>query len=290
VKGTTQPVSSAILALALPATLAMGLAACAMAPQSTATKSDAAPNSTPKAADTRRSGKLDMSATLQALQDDPISNPARLSVAEGASLWKQADGAAQRSCQSCHGDAAQSMARAAAQHPKWDTAHGLALTLNQRIQSCQTKHQQDEKSFSTHAWSARIEDKALSLQAYLVDVARNQPIEPSAQPAMKAVREEGKRLYQTRMGQIDLSCADCHDDRAGLRLSGSIIPQAHPTGYPVYRLQWQSLGTLERRLRTCMTGVRAQPWPTGDAAWVALEAYLMARAAGMPLESAAVRP
>jgi L-cysteine S-thiosulfotransferase len=255
--------------------LAFGLAACTASPP---------PNASQKA-DSRRSGKLDMSATLQALQDDAIGNPARLWVAEGASLWKQADGATQRSCQSCHGDAAQSMAKAAAQHPRWDARQAVAVTLNQRIQHCQSKHQQVAPSAA-----ARLDEKAMSLQALLVDVARGLPIEPALEPPMHGVREAGQRLYQTRMGQLDLSCADCHDDRAGLRLSGSVIPQAHPTGYPVYRLQWQSMGTLERRLRNCMTGVRAQPWSAGDPAWVALEAYLMARAAGMPLESAAVRP
>ncbi len=71
---------------------------------------------------------------------------------------------------------------------------------------------------------------------------------------------------------------------------GALIPQGHPNGYPLYRLQWQGMGTLERRLRNCTVGVRAQPWAAGDASWVALEAWLMQRAAGMPIESPAVRP
>ena len=69
-----------------------------------------------------------------------------------------------------------------------------------------------------------------------------------------------------------------------------MIPQAHPTGYPIYRLEWQGMGTLERRLRNCITGIRAEPFPPGAAEWVELELYLAERARGMPLETPAVRP
>ena len=47
----------------------------------------------------------------------------------------------------------------------------------------------------------------------------------------------------------------------GRHLGGAPIPQAHPTGYPLYRLEWQGLGSLRRRLRNCMTGMRAEPYP-----------------------------
>ena len=97
-------------------------------------------------------------------------------------------------------------------------------------------------------------------------------------------------LYAERRGQIDLSCAQCHDDHAGRRLAGSTIPQAHPTGYPLYRLEWQGLGSLQRRLRGCMTGVRSEPYPYGAPEYVEIELFLMGRAAGMAMETPAVRP
>jgi sulfur-oxidizing protein SoxA len=87
-----------------------------------------------------------------------------------------------------------------------------------------------------------------------------------------------------------LSCAQCHDDNAGQRLAGSVIPQAHPTGYPLYRLEWQGVGSLQRRLRNCMVGVRSEPFPYGSAEYIALELFLMRRADGMLLETPAVRP
>jgi sulfur-oxidizing protein SoxA len=87
-----------------------------------------------------------------------------------------------------------------------------------------------------------------------------------------------------------MSCAQCHDANWGRKLGGNPIPQAHPTGYPLYRLEWQSVGSLQRRLRNCLAGVRAEAPPYGAPDLVDLELYLMWRARGMPLETPAVRP
>ena len=100
----------------------------------------------------------------------------------------------------------------------------------------------------------------------------------------------GEQRYQQRMGQLNLSCAQCHDQRSGQRLGASVIPQSHPTAYPVYRLEWQGLGSLQRRLRNCMSGVRAELYPYGSIELVELELYLASQARGMPLEAPGVRP
>jgi L-cysteine S-thiosulfotransferase len=103
-------------------------------------------------------------------------------------------------------------------------------------------------------------------------------------------RERGKALFFQRIGQLNLSCSQCHDSLAGGRLAGSTIPQGHATGYPIYRLEWQGMGSLQRRLRNCMTGVRAEPLPYGDEELVALELYLAWRSRGMAMETPAIRP
>ncbi|MDQ6880973.1 MAG: sulfur oxidation c-type cytochrome SoxA, partial [Pseudomonadota bacterium] len=103
-------------------------------------------------------------------------------------------------------------------------------------------------------------------------------------------RARGAQLFARRMGQLDLSCAQCHDQLAGRKLAGSVIPQAHPTGYPLYRLEWQAVGSLQRRLRGCMTGVRAEPFAAGSVEFAELELHLASRAMGMLLETPAVRP
>ena len=113
---------------------------------------------------------------------------------------------------------------------------------------------------------------------------------PATEPRLAPFRERGEALYRQRIGQLDLACAQCHDERAGKRLGSSPIPQGHANGYPVYRLEWQGLGSLQRRLRNCMTGVRAEPHAYGAQALLELELYLAWRDRGMPIETPAVRP
>jgi len=98
------------------------------------------------------------------------------------------------------------------------------------------------------------------------------------------------RHFKVRIGQIDLACVQRHDQNAGRRLAGSAIPQAHPTAYPIWRLEWQAVGSLQRRLRHCMSGGRAEPFAYGSDELTALQPYLTQRAAGMPIETPGVLP
>ncbi len=227
-----------------------------------------------------------MSPALQAMQLDDTQNPAMLWVREGEALFSKAP-ASGRSCASCHNtnsvNNTASVKSAATRHPGFDNALGRPVTLAGRVDLCRQRHQ---------ALPAQSADgpEVLALSAWLMHQARGLPIAPPADPRLTPWTQRGEQIYVTRMGQLNLACTHCHDQYAGLRLGGAPIPQAHPTGYPSYRLEWQTLGSLPRRLRACMTGVRAQPFAADSAEWVALESYLMKRAAGMPMEGAAVRP
>ncbi|MFY7961809.1 MAG: sulfur oxidation c-type cytochrome SoxA, partial [Elsteraceae bacterium] len=63
-----------------------------------------------------------------------------------------------------------------------------------------------------------------------------------------------------------------------------------PNGYPIYRLEWQTMGSLSRRLRNCLTGVRAELLEYGSPTQVALELYLGWRATGLKVETPGGRP
>ena len=130
----------------------------------------------------------------------------------------------------------------------------------------------------------------LALAAYVAVQSRGLPIAPPDEPKLAAVRSAGADLYKGRQGQLNLSCANCHDDNAGRKLAGATIPQGHPTGYPIYRLEWQALGSLKRRLRNCVAGMRAEPWPFDATEYLALESHLMMRARGMKVDAPGVRP
>ena len=120
--------------------------------------------------------------------------------------------------------------------------------------------------------------------------SRGIPITTGEDDRLRPFVARGRELFERRQGQLDLSCADCHERHSGQRLGGSMIPPARPTGYPIYRLEWQELGSLQRRLRNCMIGVRAEPFPYNSPEHVELDLYLMWRARGLPMETPGVRP
>jgi sulfur oxidation c-type cytochrome SoxA len=135
------------------------------------------------------------------------------------------------------------------------------------------------------------ESRALkSLATYVAHQSRGLPLAPQKDERLAPARARGEALLNQRLGQLNLSCKGCHDMNAGQKLGGSVIPEAHPTGYPIYRLEWQTVGSLQRRLRNCMIGVRAEPFAYGSDEFIALELYLAQRAAGMTIETPGVRP
>jgi sulfur-oxidizing protein SoxA len=230
----------------------------------------------------RRSGYDDMSRETRAMQDDEMSNPATLWVLDGEALWKKPAGSAGKSCAGCHGGGS-SMKGVAARYPAFDARLGRPLNLGQRINVCRSERQQA----APLAYESR---ELLALNAYVAVQSRGMPIAPVIDEKTRPFIEAGRKIFQRRQGQLNISCAQCHDQYAGRKLAGTVLPQGHPTGYPMYRLEWQNLGSLERRLRNCMVGVRAEPYEAGSEEFVALEMFLMWRARGMKLETPAVRP
>jgi L-cysteine S-thiosulfotransferase len=235
------------------------------------------------APDDRRSAYADMSRETKAMQDDDTSNPGMLAVLDGEALWNRKAGTANRSCADCHNDATFSMRGVAARYPAFDARSGKPIDLEDRINIERIEHQQ--------APPLRIEsDELLALSAYVARQSRGQPIAPPNDERLAPFVSAGRDFFNKRQGQLNLSCALCHDDNWGKRLAGNIVPQGHPTGYPIYRLEWQSLGSLQRRLRNCISGMRAEVPDYGAPEYVNLELFLMWRARGMPMESPAVRP
>jgi len=217
----------------------------------------------------RRSGYEFMSRETRAMQDDEITGPAVLALLDGEALWGKLG------CAGCHGDAKASMKGVAARYPA--LVDGKLVNLEQRIRP----------KAPALAYESR---ELLALTAYVARQSRGMPISVAVDEKTKSSLEAGRGFFEKRQGQLNLACAQCHDDNWGKKLSGNTIPQAHPTGYPLYRLEWQTVGSLTRRLRNCLTGMRAELYPHGAPELVELELYLMWRARGMPLESPAVRP
>jgi sulfur-oxidizing protein SoxA len=231
----------------------------------------------------RRSGYSFMSPDTQAMQNDDTANPGMLWVLDGEALWKSKAGATDKACVDCHQDARASMKGVAARYPAFDETLGRPVDLEQRINLCRARHQE--------ATPLRYESRdLLALTAFVAQQSRGMAIEAGTDPRLEPFVARGHEMFMQRQGQLNLGCTNCHDDNWDKHLAGSAITQAQPTGYPLYRLEWQSLGSLQRRLRACIGGIRAQTYDYGAPELVELELYLMSRARGMSIETPAVRP
>jgi len=245
----------------------------------------------------RRSGYELMSRETRAMQDDEATGPAAFSLLDGEALWNRKDGPAGVACSSCHAsprsesgasprsESGASMKGVAARYPMVKKAgvRKIPINLEQQINVCRTERQKTPP----FAYESR---ELLALTAYVARQSRGMPIAIKRDEAAAPFIAAGREAFNRRQGQLNLSCAQCHDDNWGKRLAGSVIPQAHPTGYPIYRLEWQAVGSLQRRLRNCLAGIRAETPPYGAPELVELELFLMYRANGMALETPAVRP
>jgi len=231
--------------------------------------------------DPRRSSYQDMGPALQKMQDDDSANPGMLFVQAGEEAWNAKAGSADKACADCH--AAGSMKGVAARYPAFAKESGKPVDLEGRINLCRTEHQKAE------ALAAESKE-LLQLTAYVARQSKGEPIAPPDDERLDPLRAQGETLWKQRQGQLNLSCASCHDANAGKKLAGATIPQAHPTGYPIYRLEWQTLGSLKRRLRNCMIGMRVEPYAYDAPEYLALEAFLMKRAQGLIDDAPAVRP
>ncbi|MFM9990639.1 MAG: sulfur oxidation c-type cytochrome SoxA [Burkholderiaceae bacterium] len=229
----------------------------------------------------RQSSHTIMSPQTKAMQDDPTLNPATFWIMDGESLWTQKPSPQLPACSECHGQVNSSMKGVSATFPK--SVKSRLLNLDGQINQCRTTKQKQT------VWP--LESKALlSMSVLIANQSKGIPIIANQQPETQVALKAGEALFKQRMGHVNLSCAQCHDERYGMRLAGSTIPQAHPTGYPIYRLEWQTVGSLQRRLRNCMNAVRAQLFEPDAQEWLQLELYLMWRARGMLIESPGVRP
>ncbi len=229
----------------------------------------------------KRSDYEFMSQETRAIQDDDSANPGMFSVLEGEALWDRKDGASNLSCADCHSIA--NMRGIAALYPKLDHDTERPVDLQRRINSCRVRHQ----NASPFTLESR---ELLGLTAFVGHQSRGTPIQVTIDERLNPYFDAGRELFEARQGQLNMSCAQCHDDNWGKRLSGSTIPQAQPTGYPVYRLEWQEIGSLQRRLRNCMIGMRAEPYPDDAIEYIELELYMAWRANGLNIETPAVRP
>lgn len=229
-----------------------------------------------------KSGIEFAAAEVRALQQDDFANPGMLWVARGEKLWTAPAGKSDKSCAACHGAAEASMKGVATRYPKIDPGAARLVNLEGRINLCRTRNQDTEQ--------LKYEsDELLALTAYIAYQSRGMPMSVRIDWQNRKNFERGQELYYRRLGQMNLSCAHCHERNWGRKLLAEAISQGHGNDYPAYRLEWQTIGSLHRRFRSCLYGIRAEMLPFGSQEYLDLELFLAWRAQGLPLETPGVR-
>ena len=215
----------------------------------------------------------------QALQDDDFANPGMLWVETGANLWTEPNPAGQ-SCASCHAEG--SMKGVAARYPQWDAGLGRVINLEQRI------NDERRQRLGLDPLAYESED-LLGLTAFIGNQSKGMPIDVKVDGPAAESFERGREFFYARRGQLNLSCASCHEQHVGDHLRAEVISQGQINGFPIYRVLWQTMGSTHRMFAWCNEAVRAEPYPAGSQEYVDLELFERWRGMGLNVETPALR-
>ena len=227
------------------------------------------------------SGWLFRGTETRAMQADDFDNPGMIFVEQAQDSWMIAEGTEGKSCSSCHNDL-DSMAGVKATYPKWNEEAGEVRTLQMQMNNCRTER------MGAEAWGY---DKtpAINMEAALSAVSRGLPVNVAIDGPAQSAWELGKELYYTRTGQLELSCANCHEDSYGMMIRADHLSQGQINGFPVYRLKNTKLNGVHSRFKGCVRDTRAETYKPGSAEFVALELYVASRGNGLSVEGPSIR-
>ena len=216
----------------------------------------------------------------QALQMDDFDNPSFVFIEQAEDLFETADGSEGKACASCHGSP-EAFAGLRAKMPRVNDA-GELETIPELVNGCRTERMGAEAwKWSGGQMSAMLGLIGLQSRGMAMDVA----IDGAAAPFW----EQGKEIYYTRVGQLDMSCANCHEDNYGNMIRADHLSQGQINGFPTYRLKNAKLNTIHGRFKGCMKNIRATPYKEGSDEFKALELYVASRANSLSVETPSVR-
>lgn len=228
------------------------------------------------------SGWLFREVETQALQADDFDNPGMLFVDQALDTWETVEGTEGQSCASCHDDPENSMKGVRAVMPKFNEEKGEMYTLEMYINDCRTERMGAEE----WGWNSA---PMINMTALISSVSRGMPVDVAIDGPAQSYWEKGKEIYYTRYGQLELSCANCHEDHYGDMIRADHLSQGQSNGFPVYRLRDAGLVSMHNRFRGCIRDTRGETFNLGSAEFIALETYVASRGNGLSVEGPAVR-
>ena len=157
------------------------------------------------------------------------------------------------------------------------------MDLSGRINACRTGQQKAEPFKPESA-------QLLALAAYIGLQSRGMPVAPPDDPRLASFRARGRGAMERPHRPAQLLLRAMSRRQLGPQARLRADPAGPSQRLSDLRLDWQGMGSLQRRFRNCMSGVRAEAYPYGAPEFIDLELFLMDRARGMPMETPGVRP
>ena len=134
-------------------------------------------------------------------------------------------------------------------YPYFDEKKKDVVSLTSAVNDCLRDNGEKE-------WNTKKGDMA-NFQAFLAssstEAGKKFDIKIDSAAAKKAY-DNGKEFYYTQRGYLKMSCATCNIQGAGQRVRNENLSPlvGQVTHFPVHRLKWDSVGTLERRMSGCV--------------------------------------
>ena len=228
-----------------------------------------------------RSGWTFRTSETQALQMDDFDNPGMIFVDQGMDTWNTVEGSADKSCASCH-EGPESLKGLRAELPKWNEDAGKVYTMEMYINDCRT----ERMGADAYGWNDK---DMVNLTALISVQSRGMPVNVAIDGPAQSTWEQGKEMYYTRYGQLELSCANCHEDNYDNYIRADHLSQGQINGFPTYRLKNAKLNSTHARFKGCVRDTRAETFKPGSDEFVALELYVASRGNGLSVEAPAVR-
>ncbi|MCV2888555.1 sulfur oxidation c-type cytochrome SoxA [Ruegeria aquimaris] len=218
----------------------------------------------------------------QALEMDDFENPGMVAVDAAREVWDTVDGSEGKACASCHNAVEDSMVGVKAVYPKWNEGAGEVRTLEMQVNDCRTSR------MGAEAW--KYEGGEMTAMSALIAMqSRGLPVNVAIDGPVQTAWEQGKEMYYTRYGQLELSCANCHEDNWGNMIRADHLSQGQINGFPTYRLKNTKLNAVHDRFKGCIRDTRAETFKPGSPEFVALELYVASRGNGLSVEGPSVR-
>lgn len=217
----------------------------------------------------------------QAMQTDTFDNPGMIAVDQAIDAWNTVEGTAEKSCASCH-EGPESLAGVRAVYPKWNAEAGEMRTLAMQVNNCRTE-QMGAEAYKYDGAQMTAMEALISVQS------RGMPVNVAIDGPAAEYYEKGKEIYYTRYGQLELSCANCHEQNYGNYIRADHLSQGQINGFPTYRLKNAGLVQTHNRFRGCIRDTRAETFAVGSPEFIALEVYVASRGNGLSVEGPSVR-